>query len=170
MKAEIEKGVIERVGIIIDIDLNSEADRVDFINKCVRNVFPDAPSINKASQFIDLNFEDNEFQLACYFTNVDGQGELETVLKVIKSQESIYADCLDSWRECLDSKGEKIKDKDFDKFWIANYVRFDTCSRNDKKQADRKCNLGYALQTKTEVWNFNHPVLDDLKSFFELFS
>jgi hypothetical protein len=105
-----------------------------------------------------------------YFTNVNGQGELETVLKAIKSRDSPHADCLESWRRCLESKEIIITNKDFDKFWIANYVRFDTCSKDEKKQAGRKCTIDYALQTKTEVWNFDHPVLDDLKSFFELFS
>ena len=84
-------------------------------------------------------------------TNVHGKGELETVLKAIKSQESIYADCLESWREYLEGKGKKINNKDFDKFWIANYVRFDTCSRNDKKQAGQKCNLSYALLYKLKL-------------------
>jgi hypothetical protein len=169
IKAEIQKEDIERIGIIIDIDQDSEIERIKFINECIANVFPDAIPLDQINQFIDLNFEDYQIQLACYFTNVDGQGELETVLKVIKSQDSTYADCLQSWRECLKNKGEEISDKDFDKFWIANYTRYDTCTKKEKKQANRKCNLDYALQTKTSVWNFDHPILDELKSFFRLF-
>ena len=91
LKADIQKEDIDRVGIIIDIDLHSESDRIKFINDCLVRAFPDAIPLDRVSQFIALNFDDYQIQLACYFTNVDGQGELETVLKAIKSQDSIYA-------------------------------------------------------------------------------
>jgi hypothetical protein len=66
LKAEIEKGVIERVGIIIDIDLKSENERTKFINGCIKEVFPTAVPIRCINQLIDLNFEDYNIQLACY--------------------------------------------------------------------------------------------------------
>jgi hypothetical protein len=170
LKAEIQKEDIDRVGIIIDIDRHSETERIQFINDCIGKVFTDTIPLDRVNQFIDLNFEDYNVQLACYFTNVDGQGELETVLRAIKSQDSTYADCLHSWRECLTNQGKEITDKDFDKFWVANYTRYDTCTNKDKKQAGRKCTLDYALQTKISVWNFDHPILDKLKVFFKLFN
>jgi uncharacterized protein YqgV (UPF0045/DUF77 family) len=170
LKAEIQKEDIDRVGIIIDIDRHSETERIQFINDCIGKVFSDTIPLDRVNQFIDLNFEDYNVQLACYFTNVDGQGELETVLRAIKSQDSTYADCLHSWRECLTNQGKEITDKDFDKFWVANYTRYDTCTNKDKKQAGRKCTLDYALQTKISVWNFDHPILDKLKVFFKLFN
>jgi hypothetical protein len=67
--------------------------------------------------------EDQITEFACYFTNVDGQGELEMILKVIKSQDSTYADCLEDWRNCLPNQGKLIRDKDFDKFWISTYMK-----------------------------------------------
>lgn len=100
--------------------------------------------------------------------NVDGNGELETVLKAIKSKDSTYADCLDSWRDCLTQNGKIIRDKDFDKFWINNYFRFDTCSKEERKQIERKCNNEVAI--KKDIWIFNHPVLKDLKEFLNLFN
>jgi hypothetical protein len=69
-----------------NIDRESEADRIKFINGCIVKVFPDAGLLDWVSQSIDLNFDDYHVRLACYFTNVDGQDELETVLKIIKSQ------------------------------------------------------------------------------------
>ncbi|CAA6813620.1 MAG: Unknown protein [uncultured Aureispira sp.] len=38
-------------------------------------------------------------EIACHFMNVDGQGELETVLRAIKTKESPHADCLNTWRD-----------------------------------------------------------------------
>jgi hypothetical protein len=72
LKADIQKEDIDRVGIIIDIDLHSESDRIKFINDCLVKVFPAAIPLERVSQFIDLNFDDYQIKLACYFTNVDG--------------------------------------------------------------------------------------------------
>ncbi|MFZ4557967.1 MAG: DUF3226 domain-containing protein, partial [Pseudanabaena sp.] len=133
--------------------------------------------LNEVNRFINLNIKDTDdvnlnIQLACYFTNLDGQGELETVLKAIKQKESIHADCLDNWRSCLTSNEKTIKNKDFDKFWVDIYVRFDTCSNNDKKQAGRKCSMkafDYVMENKSEIWNLDHPKLNNLKEFLGLF-
>lgn len=173
LKASIQKGEIEKVGVIIDIDNYREEDRLKFVNECLQEVFSNSESLSKVNEFINLNFEDFSIQLACYFTNLDGQGELETVLKAIKQKESIHADCLESWKNCLVSKGKTIKDKDFDKFWVDIYVRFDTCSNNDKKQAGRKCSMrafDYVMENKVEIWDLEHPTLDNLNQFLGLFN
>jgi uncharacterized protein YqgV (UPF0045/DUF77 family) len=170
LKADIQKEDIERVGIIIDVDRDSEIDRIKFINECIVKVFPNAIPLDRINQFVELNFEDYQIQLACYFTNVDGQGELETVLKAIKSQDSTYADCLDRWRECLRNNDKKITDKSFDKLWIANYIRYDTSTKDEKKDAANKLTLNYALENKPSIWNLDHPILARLKVFFRLFN
>ena len=69
------------------------------------------------------------------------------------------------------TEGKKINNKDFDKFWLSNYVRFDTCGRNDKKQAERKCsiqNLDYVLENKATIFDFENAILNDLKAFLRL--
>jgi hypothetical protein len=180
LKANIQKGEIEKVGIIIDIDNDDEENKIKFVDECIREVFPDSELLNEVNRFINLNIKDTDdtnlnIQLACYFTNIDGQGELETVLKTIKQKESIHADCLENWKNCLISNGKTITDKDFDKFWVSIYVRFDTCSNNDKKQAGRKCSMsefgfGYVMKNKSEIWNLDHPKLNHLKLFLSLFS
>jgi hypothetical protein len=170
LKADIQKEDIDWVGIILDIDRASEAERVKFINDCIIKVFPKAVSLDRVNQFTDLNFEDYQVKLACYFTNVDGKGELETVLKAIKSQDSTHADCLDRWRECLKNNGKEIDDKRFDKLWIANYIRYDTSTKDDKKHAKINLTLNYALENKSFIWDLNNPILDELKVFFRLFN
>jgi hypothetical protein len=170
LKADLQKEDIDRVGIILDLDRHSETERIELINKCIIKVFASAESLDRVSEFIDLNFDDRQIQLACYFTNVDGQGELETVLKTIKSQDSIHADCLVSWRECLRNKQKEMTDKKFDKLWITNYIRYDTSTKDDNKHANTQLTLNYALQNKSYIWNLDHPILDELKLFFRLFS
>jgi hypothetical protein len=170
LKADIQKEDIDRIGIILDIDRHSEADRIKLINDCLIKVFPNAVSLDRVNQFIDLNFEDYQIQLACYFTNVDGQGELETVLKAIKSQDSTYADCLQSWCDCLTINGKEITDKIFGKLWVNIYVSYDIpTTSKEKRDGEKKLTVSYALQNKPSIWNLDHPALDKMKVFFGLF-
>ncbi|MEG3954509.1 DUF3226 domain-containing protein [Microcoleus sp. herbarium2] len=173
LKADLQKKDIEKIGIIIDIDNYSEPDRLEWVNKCIQQVFK-SETLSSTKQFIDI-CGDNETKakLACYFTNVEGKGELETLLKAIKARKSPYADCLNSWKSCIEEKeGKKIKQKDFDKFWISNYIRYDTCSKQEQKQAEKYCSMSrfdYVMEHKKDIWNWDHPALDDLKEFFTLF-
>ncbi len=173
LERKIDRKNIEKIGIIIDIDNYSEQERLKFVDRCIKQVFQ-AESLSSTKQFIDLCTDHGtNAKLACYFTNVGGKGELETLLKTIKARESPHADCLDSWRSCIKEKeGKEIKQKDFDKFWINNYIRYDTCSKQDQKQAGRKCSMSefeYVMEHKKDIWNWEHPALDDLKEFFKLF-
>ena len=172
LEANIDKRDIEKIGIIIDIDNDSEQQRLQFVDRCIKQVF-ESETLSSTKQFIDIctNYGTNA-KLACYFTNVGGKGELETLLKAIKAKDSTYADCLDSWKICLESQGKKINQKEFDKFWISNYIRFDTCSKQEQKQAGSKCSMSkfdYVMEHKKDIWDWNNPALDDLKEFFKLF-
>jgi hypothetical protein len=172
LKVDIQKGKVDKVGIIIDIDNESEDNRIEFVNNCIQSVFLNSPSLERTNELISIDLDGLDIQLACHFTNVNGQGELETILKEIKSKPSTHADCLDSWRDCIQNQDEVIKSKDFDKFWVDMYVRFDTCSNQEKKQAGRKCSMSgfdYIMANKKDIWNLDHPILNDLKHFFRLF-
>ena len=173
LEADLQKREIEKIGIIIDIDHHSESERLQWVNKCIQEVF-ESETLLSTKQFIDICGDNGtNAKLACYFTNVGGKGELETLLKVIKARESPHADCLDSWRSCIKEKeGKEIKQKDFDKFWINNYLRYDTCSKQDQKQAERKCSMhrfDYVMEHKKDIWDWKNSALDDLKEFFTLF-
>ena len=172
LDADLQKRDIEKIGIIIDIDNDSEQERLELVNKCIKQVF-ESETLLSTKQFIDISGDNGtNAKLACYFTNFEGKGELETLLKAIKAKESPHADCLDSWRDCLKKKGKEIKQKDFDKFWIDNYIRYDTCSNQEQKQAGKKCSMSgfdYVMKHKKNIWDWNNPALDDLKEFFTLF-
>ena len=172
LNADLQKRDIEKIGIIIDIDNDSEQKRLEFVDKCIKQVF-EAETLSSTKQFIDISGDNGtNAKLACYFTNVGGKGELETLLKAIKAKDSPYADCLDSWKTCLENQGKKINQKEFDKFWVSNYIRFDTCSKQEQKQAGGKCSMSkfdYVMEHKKDIWDWDNPTLDDLKEFFKLF-
>jgi hypothetical protein len=136
-------------------------------------VFETSNSLDDINKLITVTTKDNiSVQLGCYFTNVDGQGELETLLKAIKIKPSDYADCLEAWRECVIAKGKMISQKDFDKFWVNNYIRFDTCLNKERGRREKKCsmyNFDYILENKSHIFDFKSQLLDELKDFLILF-
>ncbi|MCC3455428.1 DUF3226 domain-containing protein [Microcoleus sp. PH2017_08_TRC_O_A] len=172
LEADLQKRDIEKIGIVIDLDNYSESERLEWVSECIKDVF-ESETLSSTKQFIDIctNYG-TKAKLACYFTNVGGRGELETLLKAIKAKDSTYADCLDSWKNCLESQGKKINQKEFDKFWISNYIRFDTCSKQEQKRAGEKCSMSkfdYVMEHKKDIWDWDNSALDDLKDFFRLF-
>ena len=174
---------ISKIGIILDIDKNDLKQRIKFVNsqlKQLKRLLGKQYRIVEAGEFIRLTVptddEDDEdifIELACYFMNVDGVGELETVLKAIKANESVYADCLQTWRDCLKSYNQEISDKFFDKHWLHYYIRYDTCSKEEQRLAGDYCDirkLDYVFKNKPYIFNFNHEILNELKAFLLLFN
>ena len=170
---KIDRKDIEKIGIIIDIDNCSEQERLKFVDRCIKQVFDEAESLSSTKQFIDICTDrGTNAKLACYFTNVGGKGELETLLKAIKARESPHADCLNSWKTCIESQGKQIDQKGFDKFWVSIYLRYDTCSNQEQTQAGKKCSMSgfdYVMEHKKDIWDWDNPALNDLKDFFKLF-
>ncbi|MGK7943679.1 MAG: DUF3226 domain-containing protein [Microcystaceae cyanobacterium] len=177
VQIRLQKELIHKIGIILDKDSESKADRLKLINDCIQAVFPEAETITDTHQLKTLTTIDEEIiSIACYFVNVGGQGELETLLRRIKNHESSIADCLERCLvQCLEDYPREINQKNLDKTWIVNYLRYDTCRNNDKGDRDKKCSFNaegfkYIMEHKSDIWNFEDPALDELKRFLALFS
>ena len=152
LKSRILKGdEIAQVGIIFDADNIGIKERIKQINEIKNSVF-----------------RNNELNLKIFIMNIDGKGELQTLLKEIKSTISPIADCLESWQECLEDK--KLNKKDFDKLWIQIYQRYDCCDKKEQKQAGRKCNNEVSLKDKS-IYNLDKDIIEltKLKEFLEEF-
>jgi len=165
LETDIGKGVFGKIGIILDADAEGIQKRIELINKTLK-VIDENLNLIACNSFVKS--EKLDVEIACYIMNVKGFGELETVLKAIKSHDSTYADCLKNWKICLEQENKTIKPKDFDKFWINVYQRYDCCTnRKDKKHKDTRCN--FAASMKKDIWNFESDELDELKNFLNLF-
>ncbi|MBL0687840.1 MAG: hypothetical protein JJV94_08510 [Sulfurospirillum sp.] len=156
---------INKLGIILDADCAGIESRLGYINSTLKNLKIDI-ELDKINEFKKDNKKDLE--IASHILNVNGKGELEDILYSIKTKDATFADCLNSWRECLKGKDKKISDKDFLKFQINNYIRFDTCSKEDKKQMHKNCDFKASMQK--DIWDFDHENLDSLKEFLRLFN
>ncbi len=155
---------INKIGILIDADNEGVSKRIEEVNKILKNL-----DINV--EFNNINQlkkdEKNDIEIACHILNIEDKGSLDNILKTIAKGKSEYADCLESWKKCLEEKGEKVSDTTFIKFWVNNYLRFDTCDEEEQKKSSKKCNFEKALEK--DFWDFEHKSLDSLKDFLKLF-
>ncbi|SFP43253.1 hypothetical protein SAMN05216234_11916 [Hydrogenimonas thermophila] len=161
---KLDSGEIDKLGIILDADKIGIDQRLEQVNNILEEL-----NINiKFTKNNEIKYDkSNDIEIACHILNIDGFGELEDILFQIKNSDSVFADCLESWKECLDKNDKSISEKDFIKFWISNYIRFDTCTKKEQKQAKKNCNFEKALQK--DIWDFEHKVLDSLKEFLKIF-
>ena len=165
LKTGFLKTPFEKLGIIIDQDSFTTEERLDFVNECLQGNFNVQLSDNQI--FTNLEIDGIPLQIACYFVNVAGKGELESLLTKIKTIASPYADCLNQWQNCL---SDKVSQKEFDKLWVHYYLKYDASTHQERQQASKYCTLEYSLQHKSHIWNLDSPILDELKGFLGLFN
>ena len=161
---DIKLDELDKLGILIDADEVGIEKRISEINGILKKVgieveFKDINEFQKDSK--------NDIEIACHILNIEYRGSLDNILKTIAKGKSEYADCLKAWKECLEDKGESVSDTIFTKFWVNNYLRFDTCDEEEQKKSSKKCNFEKALEK--DVWDFEHKSLDSLKDFLKLF-
>ena len=106
-------------------------------------------------------------------------------LIIVESQNDKYF--IEAFLKKLNLEDIEIKQKEFDKIWVSNYLKYDTCIGRDKNQKSKKCanelvnnienkkeienNLKSNDKTiKKDIWNFEHDALKDLRQFLELFN
>lgn len=162
---DIKLDELDKLGIVIDADEVGIEKRIDEINNIFQKVgiHIKFENINEFKKDIKNNIE-----ISCHILHTNGSGDLDTILKKIATGDSPFADCLDAWRMCLKEKNEDVADKVFLKFWVNNYLKFDTCTKEEQKQSFKKCNFEKALVK--DVWDFENPALDSLKDFLKLFN
>lgn len=180
---------LEKVGFLLDMDtLQSNGGlqkRLQNVNNALQDAWNVAANILAMNVLYDITCKTQEgenipLQLACYFANIDGEGELETLLFHIANKENAhYANCLQAWKECYIQKGidksYEIKDKEFQKFWIEIYKRFDTLPRNQRNETNtnfRNIMLGSEdrkVVNRNHIFDLNSAYLAEVKTFLRLF-
>lgn len=163
LKVRIEKDGINKVGILLDAD-DSIDKKIKLINDALNEIGSNI-NIEKSNKWYSCDFLD--IKISCHILNLDGKGELETLLKNIKLKNSIYADCLDAWKDCLEKNEISISGKQFDKFWVSIYQRYDCCTRREQKQAFRKCSNEAGMYKG--IWDFSHLSLSEFRDFIQMF-
>lgn len=150
-----------KIGIILDIDNASVAERISFINETLAYSLKDLqrrkenfPKIQDIPKLVTINEwveqKDLEVKFAVNFTHFGGKGELADLLKAIKRTDinSFSADCLEHWRKCIGQKDMQLPDKEFSKLWLNVFIRYDVCTTKERQNAQKYCNLEFVLEKK----------------------
>lgn len=180
---------VEKVGFLLDMDtLQSNGGlqkRLQNVNNALQDAWNVAANILAMNTLYSINCKTQEgenipMQVACYFANIKGEGELETLLFHIANKENAhYANCLQAWKECYTQKeidkSYEIKNKEFQKFWIEIYKRFDTLPRNQRNETNtnfRNIMLGSEdgkTANRNHIFDLNAEYLTEVKTFLHLF-
>ncbi|MFV5534076.1 DUF3226 domain-containing protein [Acinetobacter pittii] len=176
IKSELIRATtIAKIGIIIDLDDSSVEKRIEFLNELCSQAFELTIDIEKESEFkfYEIPEQDIEFELAYCFSGLNGQGELEDLLKVIAdTTKSDHANCLlTGWEPCLKSKGIDISKKNLQKIWIDFYKRYDCLTSKQKSNAGKYMKWDNFLSLHPEKFDFSKdiPELNELKKFLTFF-
>lgn len=179
IRTDLRNGNINSLGIIIDIDSYSLAERIEHINSAAVEAFGDYQFSNFSEVITQINLKpNNAIEIPFSYQIIkdeNGKGNIETLLQNLVTQNPIAANCLEEWRKCATANGVKIKQSDFSKFWKEVYIRYDYCSNKElAKHAVDNCTFEKSLNNmlideKPKAWNFEHDSLADLRNYLNQF-
>jgi hypothetical protein len=193
--SKVVKGGYDKIGIIWDIDdfhvdkpypqtQDRKQYRVSQMNRAIDLAIGELISkytiffetkLTDTNQFVSLKINDIDISIACYFVNYQGKGELEDLLKAIKSEPSPIADCVvESLPHCLSKKeGEKqATEKDKVKIWKEFYVRYDTLPDNNfpkpnKQRSEALTKWENVMEKRPYIFDFGKDEVVELKELKE---
>lgn len=175
---DINSNPISTIGIILDLDDLTRAERHKQINDALIHVFSNEKiSVGDNDSYLNINYSENKTikvvsHLIDEFANVNN---LEELLMTLVMTDPIAANCLKSWKDCCDKNNRKITASEFSKFWREVYVRFDYCAdKNIKKHAVDNCTVersyvNMLIPEKPKAWNFDSEYLRPVKTFLTNF-
>lgn len=166
----IKKGETKNIGILLDADEDGITSKIaDKINPAIEKAFGQQNVIKAPNEKASVVFGGNIVNVFCYIFNVNGKGELEDILKEIRTDKNTETTvCLDKFIECMKGCNEAYPDKTYRKNFIYFYG-YDCIRKEGLKPEDIKSKLKNYEYYAPQYWDFEHGVLKDLKQFLLLF-
>jgi hypothetical protein len=175
---DISNEKYEKIGIIRDMDNSNKTERLLLINTAINEAFPtNAKLINDVNELTTLDFIQNSTEkivqvgFSCHFVHLNNRGEIEDILKAIKSKPSPIADCVDEHLPiCSQLNETELREKDMVKLWFNHYQRYDTLSKKERKSPFTT--IEYIMKNRTDIFDFDKNIveLNELKSFLSMMS
>ncbi len=160
-----------KIGFIVDKDdetINGYVNRFSILNNAISNVFRVECNFSIELTSVICNYEDLEIEFSYFLMqNSHGIGELIDVLKEIKINDSIIADCVNNcFQQKVDYTNKEISDD-----WLHIFLKWDSCNFNE-----RRSNKNFRLDEKETIeklytiFDFENKTLDNLKNYLSTFS
>jgi 5S rRNA maturation endonuclease (ribonuclease M5) len=163
-------GETKNIGILLDADEEGITAKIAAkINPAIEKAFGQKNVIKAPNEKTSVAFGGNTVNIFCYIFNMNGKGELEDILKEIRTDKNTETTvCLDKFIECMEGCNEAYPVKTYKKNFIYFYG-YDCIRKEGLKSEDIKSKLkNYGYYTH-QYWNFEHGWLSGLKQFLSLF-
>jgi len=169
-KISIAKGATKNIGILIDADEPGITAKIKSkINPAIEKAFGLTDAIKAPNEKSSIIFGGHVVNIFCYLFNIDGQGELEDILKEIRIDKNTKATiCLDQFVECLEGFTEAYSEKEYKKNFIYFYG-YDCINKEGLNAQETKLKIKDYGYYSPQYWNFEHDRLKELRQFLELF-
>ncbi|MDI9358704.1 MAG: hypothetical protein QM528_07140 [Phycisphaerales bacterium] len=157
-----------KIGVILDRDTSDEDCLMEKINDKITTIFKREGKLSNKVYSIEYPTNENSLEFHYLFIIEN----LEQLIKRIatKKDHAPYTNCLDAWQTCLEQKGVQLLPKEFDKHWVNNYIRYDTCLTNlHKSNRDKFCNQAKfnVLVKEKGLFDFESRELHEIKLFLQ---
>lgn len=166
----INRRETKNIGILIDADEEGIKAKIENkINPAIEKAFNIKNAVKAPNKISQIKYGSNSVNIFCYIFNIDGKGELEDILKEIRTDKNAeFPICLDKFVECMKGFNEAYPEKTYKKNFIHFYGY--ECVRKEGINAEGiKSKLkGYEYYTQ-QHWNFEDGRLKELKQFLDLF-
>jgi len=161
----INKGETKNIGILLDADDEGVTAKIENkINPAIEKAFNIKNAVKAPNEISPINYGSNIVNIFCYIFNIDGKGELEDILKEIRTDKNAEIPiCLDKFVECMKGFNEAYPEKTYKKNFIHFYGY--ECLKREGIKSKLK---GYEYYTP-QYWNFEDDRLKELKQFLDLF-
>jgi hypothetical protein len=176
--SDISNEKYDKIAIIRDMDMDSKEEMLAIVNHALAEAFSSEAEIRvieDVNTLVPFTFKQSGTEnpivvyFSCYFVHVFNEkgvakGEIEDILKAIKTKPSPIADCIDEHLpHCLKVNNEKqLREKDLVKLWFNHYQRYDTLVKKDRKNPFT--GIEFIMQNRTDIFDFDK----DLREFNEL--
>jgi hypothetical protein len=166
---DINKGKYSQIGIIWDLDILTVEQRIEMIKLAINRAYPTENIVHFTSinEFGLISFSQGtsnqtDIRTSCHFVGLNDKGEIEDLLKAIKSCPSPLADCIESkLPQCLQENHlEDLRDKDMIKLWINNYQRYDTLTKD--KRIAKFTKWENVMKDRSDIFDFGKDSVPEL--------
>jgi hypothetical protein len=168
---ENEPSLNIKIGFILDIDdINAKGyiNRFTILNNAILSVFEIRPNLSDVLTSAICEYEDLRIEFSyLLMQNSKGNGELIDVLKEIKFNDSLIADCVNNcFQQKVDYTAKEISDD-----WLHIFLKWDSCNYTERRASK---NFGLDKKETIEklhtIFNFENNVLENLKKYLSTFS
>ena len=122
----INKGETKNIGILLDADDEGiQAKIQNKINPAIKKAFQVENAVKAPNAISQIKYGNNSVNIFCYIFNIDGKGELEDILKEIRTDKNAEIPiCLDKFVECMKGFNEAYPEKTYNDPILVFYGTF----------------------------------------------